>query len=649
MTTAAGSARRDANHVRDPPTVTAGAGDARDAPAWGSRLAARVDDFLAPVPRPAWLGALVVLGSLEAAGIAYLVSVNQQVAPQDVAVMLRIAAIMLPIAAGSCLWICRIHVRMGILLIGEGAIAAIWLLDGSSNSLAFSVGELASGIAPPLVCYLMLAHPSGRLRAGPDRRLLTVTGGFLALVWAVCVVTSGQPPFKTALLRCGPHCPSNSLFLGSTPDAVTSVLAAVGAVMWLALAWGTWVLVSRRARAASAPLRRSLAPVKWTAFGYAAFVTTAIALQIGALHPATIFGSDSLEVAIILPLAVLCGIGLERLSMGRVLADFVTALELLPSADPQALMAVALRDSSLRIGYRTAEEATWLDASGARVDTDRGRNQAVTWVRRDDEPLAAVVHDAELCDLEPFFQAAGAAAAMRLEQRRLDADLRASTADLVASRDRLVEAAYSERQRIERDLHDSVQQDLVGLRIRLDLAAEVLKEDPAQGDSIIASVGRQLDDVLETVRSLARGIYPALLDARGLGEALRSAALRCPRPVSVNFRGLGRCAPEVELAVYFCCLEALQNVVKHAGPNASAEVRLWQESGQLHFEIRDNGVGFAEGALRRRHGLINMHDRIEAVGGKLLVHSRSGRGTSVIGTVSVAEADADSVTARLAP
>lgn len=228
-----------------------------------------------------------------------------------------------------------------------------------------------------------------------------------------------------------------------------------------------------------------------------------------------------------------------------------------------------------------------------------------------------------------------AAVATRLyrDKAQLEARLAATTADLVASRIRLVEAADAERQRIERDLHDSVQQQLVGIRIKLELAAEEVRREPASGGRMIDLIGRQMDEVLETLRSLARGIYPAVLQERGVGEALKSAGRRSPAPVSVRVDRIGRQRDDVEIAVYFCCLEAMQNVAKHAGPDAQAIIRLWREAERLCFEVNDSGVGFDPDQVPCPNGLINMHDRIEAVGGTLTVSSHEGQGAVVRGWV----------------
>ena len=189
-------------------------------------------------------------------------------------------------------------------------------------------------------------------------------------------------------------------------------------------------------------------------------------------------------------------------------------------------------------------------------------------------------------------QAAGAAALIRLEKTQAEAELKASTADLASSRIRLMSVAHSERRRLERDLHDGVQQHLVGLRIKLDMAAETIREDLERGERALASVGRQMDDVLQELRLLARGHLPSLLHECGLREALSSAARSSPLAGLGSAPGTGRYPEEVEVAVYFCCLEAIQNVVKHAGPDATAMVTLSEDGPYLCFEVHDTGVGF---------------------------------------------------------
>jgi signal transduction histidine kinase len=573
-----------------------------------------------------------LIGTAAAATVGYLTFVNPHAAPANIATPYRVLMIIALIGAGIYAETSPTQHRLGAWLIAAGLFSSLWLLNGSSDRLPFSVGVLFTGLAPVAFCGLMLLYPSGRLTSSGDRWLLALTGGAIAVLWSVVVLTSMRPPDHTPLLRCAPNCPSNSFFAGHAAGVAPPLVTVVTA-LWAVLAWGAAISVARRWEAAPAALRRCIAPVQVAAIAFATTLSVYAVLRAAGSPVATNFGEASVEILILVPLAIPIGLGLERLFLGQALADFVTALNERPESDPQALMALALRDPSLRIGYVRPGGGKCVDASGATVQTtDLGDSRAVTWIERDRRRVAAVVYDPALRDGERFVQAAGGAVLLLLDRARLAADLEASTADLEASRTRLVETAYAERQRIERDLHDSIQQDLVGLRIKLDMAAEVVFKDPDRGERMLVSVGRQMDDVLDALRSLARGIYPSLLEQRGLAEALKSAARRTPLPVSVDARGLGRYPTEIEVAVYFCCLEALQNLVKHAGRSAVGSIRIREESDRLIFQIKDSGAGFDPAEIGDGRGLVNMRDRMETVGGTLTVSSHPGSGTTVRGT-----------------
>jgi signal transduction histidine kinase len=138
---------------------------------------------------------------------------------------------------------------------------------------------------------------------------------------------------------------------------------------------------------------------------------------------------------------------------------------------------------------------------------------------------------------------------------------------------------------------------------------------------------------IEELRSLAHGIYPPLLSSAGLGVAMSAACRRAPLPASLEADGVGRYAPEIEAAVYFCCLEAMQNAAKHAGPGATARVRIWEDAGGLRFEVCDDGAGFVTNGLADGAGLTNMRDRLGAVGGTLGVESDGAHGTRIKGVL----------------
>jgi signal transduction histidine kinase len=212
-------------------------------------------------------------------------------------------------------------------------------------------------------------------------------------------------------------------------------------------------------------------------------------------------------------------------------------------------------------------------------------------------------------------------------------DLRVANEELIASRARIVAAADHSRRQIERDLHDGAQQHLVALAVKLGLARQLLDADPATVATLLEELRGDAQATLTALRELAHGIYPPLLMDRGLSEALRAAANRAVLPAEVR-ADVGRYDSDVEAAVYFCCLEAMQNAGKHAGEGARMSVTVTASESELCFEVADDGAGFdATDAARTGHGFVNMADRLGAIGGSLDVDSAPGRGTRVRGGI----------------
>jgi signal transduction histidine kinase len=398
----------------------------------------------------------------------------------------------------------------------------------------------------------------------------------------------------------------------------------------------------RRVRASTHLGKRMVAPVLTVAIVRSLAIAGGIALRRAA--PASV----ALDVAswifvLCLPalaLAFFIGILRSRLLAGNALQRLALGLRHQTEAeDLRDVLASALEDPSLEVAYWIPDHpGRWVDAAGKDVQLPVGQpGRCVTVVRERDRQLAAFIHDPALREQRPFVEAAGSFAASALENQRLRAQVDASLESLRASRARIQAAADSERRRIERDLHDGAQQRLAALRVRLDLAAEAVAEDPKQGALLLRELGEEVEDALDDVRSLARGIYPALLADRGVEEALQAAARRSPVAATVATRGLGRYPPEIEAAVYFCCLEALQNVAKHARGATSASVTA-VDDGALRFDVRDDGSGFVVDSVLEGTGLANMRDRVGAVGGKLTISSRPGAGTHVAGVIPLPRA-----------
>jgi signal transduction histidine kinase len=217
-------------------------------------------------------------------------------------------------------------------------------------------------------------------------------------------------------------------------------------------------------------------------------------------------------------------------------------------------------------------------------------------------------------------------------QTTLDA-LRKQADELRESRARIVASGDAERRRVERDLHDGAQQHLVALAINIRLARDIVADDPAGAGEMLGELAEDVQLTIRELRELAHGIYPPLLADNGLGDALRAAASRSPLTVRVAVaEEVGRYPAEVEAAIYFSCLEALQNAAKHA-PDATVDLRLWTASGGLLFSVTDDGPGFDPAVARGGHGFVNMADRLGAIGGTIRWESRPGHGATISGSV----------------
>jgi signal transduction histidine kinase len=225
-----------------------------------------------------------------------------------------------------------------------------------------------------------------------------------------------------------------------------------------------------------------------------------------------------------------------------------------------------------------------------------------------------------------------AQAGVVLRNARLNVELLLRLEELRASRQRLVAAANQARRRLERDLHDGAQQQLVALKVKLSLAQRLTTQEKVK--VFLTQLQAEADDALQTLRDLARGIYPPLLADKGLPMALTAQANKTSLDVEVRAEGVGRYPQEVEAAVYFCCLEALQNVAKYAGP-CEVVITLADSGGNLSFEVKDDGCGFDSADSKRGHGLQNMSDRVDALGGEISVSSSPGAGTTVTGRIPV--------------
>jgi signal transduction histidine kinase len=526
--------------------------------------------------------------------------------------------------------------RFGPLLIAIGFLSAPYLLQSSAAPLAFSLGVLWEGPIFLITLALILAFPSGRLDGAAERLILAVAVIGVVIPIAVAVLVSPQLAAGATISGCSGACPANGLLV--TPDAALASrmidgLRVVIAVLDLA----TIALIAWRFAAGTPPRRRALAvgvPIALV------FLVTQVAHQVVQLW--SLQGSPVSEVVTWAYVAAraclwygfLLALVVAELFAGRVLRRVVeTSLRRPSLSEIEAMLRGPLGDPRLRLVFWHSASRAWVDGEGVRTVAPADR--VLTVAERDGRPAAGVIHDAQLAEEPELVHAAGAVALLARENAELELAWTDSVRQLRESRARIATAGEVERRALERDLHDGAQQQLTALLVRMTLVGELVPRDsPAQVQ--LARLANDLEQTLEELRRLAHGIYPAPLADAGLVRALEVIARRSGGAISVTGGGIGRFSPALESAVYFCCLEAVQNASKHVGPGVGITILLRQIGTELRFEVRDDGPGFDVAEAYDGVGLRNMHDRLDALHGRLEITSASGRGTVVAGTVPVA-------------
>ncbi len=553
----------------------------------------------------------------------------------------RVIVIAVPIAVGVWLWSQAQYERFGRLLVVAGYVSFVAALAESSNSVLYSTGRIGYWVTETVIIFLILSFPSGRLKTIPERVLVGGLVVFTAVLFApVALIAESFPP-PAAAASCGMDCPANAFFvLSSEPDFVEGWVRPIRQHLATSVYVGTIVLLLLRMRAASYLMRKTLAPV--TVVGIARclcwLVLVIVMRDLGLFTAGRPVWTWIFILALpAIALAFLIGVLNRRLYAGAALQKLARRLRDDPNVDLPVVIGEAVADPSLEVAYWTPGlRGPWVDENGRSVTLPaKDSARSPTEVRGQNGPVALLIHDRALDDQEEFLRAVGSIAAASLENRRLAAQVDASLEELHESRARIQAAADAERQRMERDLHDGAQQRLVALRVRVELAGELMGDDPGRGTTLLRELGSELEEALDEVRSLARGIYPSLLADSGILEALRAAGRRHPVQTTVKADGVGRYPPELERAVYFACLEALQNSAKHAGTASAVSITL-VDDGALRFAVRDDGTGFDVEDIRPGQGLTNMRDRLAAVGGELTVESAPGEGTCVRGVVPLA-------------
>ena len=587
-------------------------------------------------PPVAGLAALGAAGVALSAAAAWIAATGAGPPPHGFSAVVHALVIAAPITAG--LYAVYVHpgARFGWLLILAGVLWSPTMLAEAPDSVLYSIGRVWVWFAELLLIYLVLAFPSGRFTSRADRLLFRA--GVVAVGLYLVLALLGEYPTPSPWASCGTDCPSNAFMLPSSePGFVDAVLLPVTQALSVGVFVGVAMRLCFRLARGSSLMRLELVPVLVAAV-LRMTATAAFLLARGA-NPESgltdVLGAVALVATPAVSVGFLIGLVSSRARAARALGKLSGVLGRPSAKQLQEVIAEAVDDPSLEVVYRTSgDPAEWVDDRGRPVVLpEASRTRATTEIRSGGVLIAALVHDPALAEAPVMTEVAHGFAQMALQNQRLETELRSSLRELQASRSRIMSAADQERRRIERDLHDGAQQRLLALTIRLELAGELVESDPGKGAARLRELVQDAQAAMADIRSLAHGLYPSLLVERGLVGALSEAAAASPLPTTLTTRGLGRYPAEIEGAVYFCCLEALQNAAKHAEGASSATITVWQE-GAVHFEVLDDGPGLPEAYAGHGAGLTNMRDRLGAMGGTLAIES-NGRGTRVMGAVPI--------------
>jgi signal transduction histidine kinase len=531
------------------------------------------------------------------------------------------------VGAGLVAWTRRPTNRTGALMLAVGLSYALigLLLNGVilvGTPIAFALWYLLRTLPEGLLPHLLAVFPDGRATTRLQR-VFIVANYAMTIPLALLELLLVDPD----RLGCT-GCPDDLLGIGSRRpygDAVLTVsnlsYVALGALL-------LWIMLVRWHRA-SGPRRRSLAPVAVVALVLVVVYVVREALRALMPSPPLIDALDLVVVTTLMlwPLAFLAGLARTRLDRSAV-GDLAVQLgEPLPPGRLEQVLARALHDPTLQLAYWLPDRHAFVDAAGRPVELPAaGGDRAVTILRHDGDPVAAMLHDGALDDDPGLVRAVAATARMTIENERLQAEVRAQLEEVRASRARIVAFGDAERRRVERNLHDGAQQRLVNLSLALGIARSQVGTGSEQEIAVaLDEAAAELRRALAELRELARGIHPMILSEAGLGPALAALAERSPIPVTVTAAPPGRLPPQVEETAYYVASEALANAAKHAHA-ATITINARQHDGRLLVEVGDDGVG---GADPNGSGLRGLADRVAAVDGRLNIYSPLGEGTQI--------------------
>jgi signal transduction histidine kinase len=566
------------------------------------------------------LSGVAAAGVLAGAGAVWLAAHPQPTGPSEPGAILTLVVGASLLGCGLASWQSRPENRIGPIMVFTSFAWFAAQLSQSPTPWVYTIGTAVQSVWGVGLVYLLLAFPSGRLPGRIDRWL----------VGAAIVLTLGLELLamlygNKAGLRC-PGCTDNLLQVvrdNHKAEGWLNLQRLLGIVVVLTV---ITVLV-RRWLKASAPQRRAVSPVLVAGCAtLAALVWTVVFDLLGDPLNALPAHVWFLTMATV-PIAVMFVFLQRRLARGMVAGLVVELGGSSASAGLREALARALGDPSLELAFWFPVEKCYVDGAGRAVmlPDDESRRRS-TFVERDGQPVAVLIHDPVLEHNAELVRSVCAAASLALENERLQAELRARLVELQASRARLVGATDAERRRIERDLHDGTQQRLVSIAMSLGLLETKLPAQATAVQPLVRETREALALALEELRELTHGINPPLLTERGLPAALEELCRRAGLPTHLDVAVDRRLPDELESAAYFMASEALTNAAKHSH-GREVRVSASYEGHSLTVEVADDGIGGATPA--GGSGLRGLADRVEALGGRFTVSSPPGRGTTL--------------------
>jgi signal transduction histidine kinase len=535
--------------------------------------------------------------------------------------------------------------RFGPILIAVGFVGALYALHSSSNPWLYGGGLVWENVVGLAAYVLILTFPTGRLD-GLAPKLILIFAIVGAVVPAIVILLLlPQVGAGGSISGCRELCPENALAIASDPALALDLWELFRWVV-IAVALATIALLIHRLLTGTPPQRRAIAigtsvAVLFLLFQLAFHLIALVAPDATRLSNVIVWGLAITRAGIWY--GFLAALIAAQLFAARALHRLVRQSLRRPSRrELEEMLREPLGDPRLRVALWDARSARWTSADPEESFElpDPGSGLALTVVEQHGRPAAAIVHDEQLDDDPELLDAAGAVLLLAAENAELDEAWNAALGELRESRVRLIRAGDNERRKLERNLHDGVQQRLVAIGIELALASDVAATDEPMRARLMR-IGDSLEQALDELREVAHGLHPPVLSDWGLVAALERLQPRAGASLVIDGLGVGRHAPELESAVYYCCLEAIQNAAKHSGAGVNVRVTLREVADELRFEVSDDGAGFDPAQPHGGTGLQNMRDRVGALDGRVSISAQRGRGTIVSGAIPLRHARAE--------